>query len=90
MMYMTDSFQNVMILLEQCAKMQNEKDALINKLNMLPFDSDVVDSLEDEINYLSKYSANLYDQAVVIINENNLVNVPSLETIRSKFQASIV
>ncbi len=78
-----NALQNVMILLEQCAKMHNEKDALTKKLETLPFDSDEADKLEDEINYLSKYSKNLHDQAVVVIHENNLKNVPSLDSIRS-------
>lgn len=77
-----NAYNNVITLLEQCAKIHMKIDKLSIKMQSMPFDSDEVDDLEGEINFLSRYCKNLEDQAVVMINENNLSNIPSLESIK--------
>ena len=80
-------FQNVVTLLEHSIKMQRKKDKLASQLKMLcDKDCDIdkideIDKIEEEMDFLNNYINTLQNQAVVIINENNVTNLPSLESL---------
>jgi hypothetical protein len=72
-------YKNVLTLLEQSISMQKKKKALIAELALC--DELGNDKIEEEIDFLTNYIRTLQDQAVVIINENNVKNIPTLEEI---------
>ena len=69
-------YNNVLTLLKQSINLQKKKENLIQL-----YDETNNDDIEEEIEFLGKYIKTLQDQAVVIINENNVKNVPTLEEI---------
>lgn len=78
----TDHYQNVIILLKQYIQLQNKKKGLAQQLQSLNDDLETIDlseKLEEEINFITSYSTTIMDQATVIINENNVQNIPSLD-----------
>lgn len=85
-----DHYQNAVSLLEQYVKMQNKKKELERQYTVLCDTSmqmdtiDEIERLEEEIKYANSYSRTLIEQATVIINENNVTNVPSLETLEAR------
>lgn len=85
--FITTPYQNVITLLEQYVKLQNKKKELEKDLQMIPSRLDTIDqieSMEDELKHIISYSRTIMDQATVIINENNIYNVPSLDDISLK------
>lgn len=83
----TDHYQNVVTLLEQYVKMQNQKKELEHQIQKMADETDYTDEiekLEEEHAFVTSYSRTLLDQATVIINENNVKNVPSIETLSKK------
>jgi hypothetical protein len=73
---------NAMFLLKEVARLTRDKDVLSHKLENMPAslaNIEKIDKLEEELKELNAFIKNLMNQAVVIINENNLENMPSLE-----------
>ena len=83
--------ENIITLLEHIVKVRRRKQPLLQKLNLLT-DKDCYDEttvndiekIEEEIEFINKYTANLQDQAVVIMNEHNVTNIPLLEDIEKR------
>ena len=83
--------ENIVTLLEHIVKVRRRKAPLVQKLNLLT-DKDCYDEItveeiekiEEEIEFINKYTANLQDQAVVIMNEHNVKNIPLLEDIEKR------
>jgi len=78
----TDHYQNVITLLKQYIQLQNKKKGLAQQLQSLNDDLETIDlseKLEEEINFITSYSTTIMDQVTVIINENNVQNIPSLD-----------
>jgi hypothetical protein len=80
--------QNIMTLLEHIVKVRRRKKPLHEKLMLLTdktsYDEkivDEIDKIEEEIEFINKYTLNLENQAVVIMNEHNVSNIPLLEDI---------
>jgi hypothetical protein len=69
-------YKNVVTLLKQSINLQKTKEELVAELAL--YDND---KIEEEIDFLTNYIKTLQDQAVVIINENNVKNVPTMEEI---------
>jgi hypothetical protein len=69
-------YKNVVTLLKQSINLQKKKEELVAELAL--YDND---KIEEEIGFLTNYIKTLQDQAVVIINENNVKNVPTMEEI---------
>jgi hypothetical protein len=69
-------YKNVVTLLKQSINLQKKKEELVTELAL--YDND---KIEEEIDFLTNYIKTLQDQAVVIINENNVKNVPTMEEI---------
>jgi hypothetical protein len=69
-------YKNVVTLLKQSINLQKKKEELVAELAL--YDND---KIEEEIDFLTNYIKTLQDQAVVIINENNVKNVPTMEEI---------
>ena len=79
--------ENIITLLEQSVNMKRKMRPLMEKLRLLT-DKDMdlkeieeMEKIEEEIEFLSKYMATLENQAVVIMNEHNVQNIPTLEYI---------
>lgn len=78
-------FENIMTLYDQIVKMQEKKKPLLQQLNLLT-DSDTfteklvdeMEKLEEEVDFITKYSKTLEDQLVVIMNEHDVKGIPSL------------
>jgi hypothetical protein len=81
-------YQNVVTLLEQYVSLQNKIKVLEKQLQMqgqVVMDNiDYIEKLEEELEHNHSYSKTLIDQATVIINENNIMNVPSIEELSKK------
>ena len=83
--------ENIITLLEQVARMKMKRKPLLEKMNLLT-DSDYVDlkqieemeKIEEEVDFISKYMQNLENQAVVIMNEHNVKNIPLLEDVEKR------
>ncbi len=80
--------QNIMTLLEHIVKVRRRKKPLQEKLMLLTdktsYDEkivDEIDKIEEEIEFINKYTFNLENQAVVIMNEHNVSHIPLLEDI---------
>ena len=73
---MSRHYKNVVTLLKQSINLQKKKEELVAELAL--YDND---KIEEEIDFLTNYIKTLQDQAVVIINENNVKNVPTMEEI---------
>ena len=80
--------ENIITLLEHIVQNRRRKLPLMQKLNLLTdkdmTDIDVIEEIEkveEEIDFINKYTDNLESQAVVIMNEHNVKNIPSLESI---------
>jgi hypothetical protein len=85
--------KNILTLLEHSVKMKYKRRHLNNKLKLL-CDSDInmneideIEKIEEEIDFLTKYCRTLDDQAVVIMNEHNVVGIPTLEDIEKNIPA---
>jgi hypothetical protein len=72
-------YKNVLTLLKQSIILQKKKEGLI--VELVSYDEIGNDKIEEEIDFLTNYIKTLQDQAVVIMNENNVKNVPTLEEI---------
>ena len=79
---------NIMTLLEHIVKVRRRKKPLQEKLMLLTdknsYDEkivDEIDKIEEDIEFINKYTLNLENQAVVIMNEHNVTNIPLLEDI---------
>jgi hypothetical protein len=75
---------NAILLLKEVARHQKDKVSITKKLESMPVSLDTMDAiekLEEELKFLHSYSKNLLNQAVVIINEHNLSDMPSLESL---------
>jgi len=80
--------ENIMTLLEHIVKVRRRKKPLLDKLKLLTdkdsYDEKTVDDIEkveEEIEFINKYTMNLENQAVVIMNEHNVQNIPLMEDI---------
>lgn len=80
--------ENIVTLLEHIVKVRRRKAPLLQKLNLLTdsncYDEAIVEEMEkieEELEFINKYTHNLQDQAVVIMNEHNVKNIPLLEDI---------
>lgn len=80
--------ENILTLLEHIVKMRRRKYPLLQKLRLLTdktsYDEKTVDEIEkaeEEIEFINKYTLNLENQAVVIMNEHNVQNIPTMEDI---------
>lgn len=79
-------FENIMTLYDQITKMHEKKKPLLTQLNLLTDSShnytekdiDDMDKLEEEIDFITKYSKTLEDQLVVIMNEHDVRDIPPL------------
>jgi hypothetical protein len=79
-----NAINNATLLLKEVARHQKDKDSIAKKLQTMPISLDTMDAiekLEEELKFLDSYSKNLLNQAVVIINEHNLSDMPSLESL---------
>lgn len=86
-------FSNVLQLLEQYVRMQIRKEEIEKELHTMPVDGnydniEAIEKLEEEAKFLFSYSGQLIDQAAVIINENDVGNIPSIENIRNRLMLS--
>lgn len=79
--------ENIMTLLEQSVQMKRKRKPLLEKLRLLT-DKDMdlkeieeMEKIEKEVEFLTKYCETLENQAVVIMNEHNVQNIPTLEHI---------
>ena len=85
-----DHYQNVISLLEQYVRLQNKRTRIEQQLQCQPTSLDNIDhieKLEEELNFVISYSRTIMDQATVIMHENNVQNVPSIEVLLSKLLA---
>jgi hypothetical protein len=80
--------ENIMTLLEHIVQVRRRKKPLLDKLKLLTdkdsYDEKIVDEMEkveEEIEFINKYTFNLENQAVVIMNEHNVQNIPLMEDI---------
>ena len=78
--------ENIITLLEHIVKVRRRKKPLQDKLLLLTdknsYDEKTVDEIEkieEEIEFINKYTFNLENQAVVIMNEHNVTGIPLLE-----------
>lgn len=78
-------FENIMTLYHQIIAMQERKKPLLKQLNLLTDSStftekivDDMEKIEEEIDFISNYSKTLEDQLVVIMNEHDVHDIPSL------------
>jgi hypothetical protein len=78
--------ENIITLLEHIIKVRRRKKPLQDKLLLLTdknsYDEKTVDEIEkieEEIEFINKYTLNLENQAVVIMNEHNVTGIPLLE-----------
>ena len=75
--------ENIIMLLKHSIENQNKKNILISHLKELNqtvdmHNIDEIDEIEKEIEFLEQYCNTLQSQAVVIMNENNIDNIPLL------------
>jgi hypothetical protein len=78
---------NAILLLKEVARLQKDKENITKKLETTPINLDTMDGiekLEEELKFLTSYTKNLLNQAVVLINQNNLNDMPSLESLMSQ------
>lgn len=78
---------NAILLLKEVARMHKNKDDITKRLENMSAsmdNMDEIDKLEEELKFLHSYSKNLLNQAVMLINENNLTDVPSLESLMTQ------
>jgi len=83
--------ENIITLFEHIVKNRRRKIPLLAKLNLLT-DKDMntleaveeIEKIEEEIDFIDKYTNNLQNQAVVIMNEHNVTNIPLLEDIEKR------
>lgn len=78
---------NAILLLKEVARLHKDKNDITKKLENMSAsmdNMDEIDKLEDELKFLHSYSKNLLNQAVMLINENNLTDVPSLESLMTQ------
>lgn len=82
------AIENIMTLLEHIVQVRRRKKPLLEKLKLLTdkdsYDEKTVDDIEkieEEIEFINKYTFNLENQAVVIMNEHNVQNIPLMEDI---------
>ena len=79
-------FENIMTLHNHLIEMHKKKKPLLQQLNLLTCsdndfteeDSDQMDKLEEEIDFITNYSKTLLDQLVVIMNEHDVKDIPPL------------
>lgn len=79
---LTDARQNVITLLEQFVRLQHQKTSIETQLQHQSINLDNIDhieKLEDELRFVISYSRTIIDQAIVMINENNVQDIPSIE-----------
>jgi uncharacterized protein YciW len=79
-----DPYQNVVTLLQQCARLRNKykecEQELDKKNNTFSLsDIDEEEKLNEKLEFMKRYEKTLLDQATVIMNEHNLSNLPSLD-----------
>lgn len=78
---------NAILLLKEVARLQKDKENITKKLETTPINLDTmngIEKLEEELKFLTSYTKNLLNQAVVLINQNNLNDMPSLESLMSQ------
>ena len=88
---MYNPLQNVLTLLEHSIKMRRKKTKLNTELKMICDKEckssyqinhiEKMEKIEEEVDFLEGYINFLENQAVVIMNENNVKNIPSIEDI---------
>ena len=81
--------KNILTLHSQIMNMHERRKPLLNKLKLLTYtdtsnyysieDCENIEKLEEEIDFIDKYSKTLMDQCVVIMNEHNVTNIPLLK-----------
>ena len=83
--------ENIITLLEHIVTNRRRKTPLLQQLKFLTdkdmTDLDVIEEIEkveEDIDFIDKYTDNLLSQAAVIMNEHNVQNIPSLEDIEKK------
>jgi 3-dehydroquinate dehydratase len=83
--------ENIITLLEHIVTNRRRKAPLLQKLKLLTdkdmTDLDVIEEIEkveEDIEFIDKYTGNLLDQAAVIMNEHKVQNIPSLDDIEKK------
>jgi len=83
--------ENIMTLLEHIVKTRRRKIPLLQKMNLLTDKGmntleaiEEIEKVEEEIDFIDNYTNNLQNQAVVIMNEHNVQNIPLLEDIEKR------
>lgn len=89
--------QNVLTLLEHSIKMRRKKQKITSELKMICDKEceknyqlnhiDKIEKLEEELQFLEGYVNFLENQAVVMINENKLTNVPAISELEKSIPA---
>jgi len=76
------AIENILTLQGQIVKMYQKKKPLIQQLRMLTDGDytqktiDEMEKIEEEIDFITKYSSTLENQMVVIMNEHDVRNIP--------------
>jgi hypothetical protein len=84
--------ENIVTILEHIVKVRRRRTPLLNKLKLLTDKNDIsnliqieeIEKIEEEIEFINKYTQNLQNQAVVIMNEHDVKNIPLLEDIEKR------